>query len=280
MNNVLIIYHATDFDGKCSAAVVNKAYEKATLYGWDHYQEIDWDLIRSFDVIFMVDISFPDKRDMKYLRDNFVFFWIDHHSESIKKYKDMMIPGLQENGKGACQLCWEYLFPNIIIPKPVKLLADYDIWKHEDKDTVYFQYGMRMYGIEADNHQTWKELFEYGRIYSAIKEDGRTAFKYQEQSNKVHAKSSFIVEDFCGHRAIALNSTPGSSIVFESVGGKDFDVMIIFGFSGENWKVTMYNDNGNVNVGEIATKFFGGGHKEAAGFKCDTAKMIEFGLIK
>lgn len=278
-NRVIIIYHAVDFDGKCSAAIAAAAYEGATLYGWNHYWDIDWEMIRSHDIVIMVDIAFPEVEDMLYLKENFIFFWVDHHVESIKKH-GTGFDGLVEVGKGACQLCWEFFYPHLELPSAVRYLADYDIWNHSDEHTLPFQYGMRYYDVKVDDIEMWKQLFSRDdKVLNMILDAGTMCFNFEETSNEYTAKSSFELE-FQGHKCIALNSPPNSSLVFKSVGGSDYDIQIIFGYKDGLWKVTMYQDNGRVNVGEIATYFGGGGHEAAAGFKCSTEKMIHLGLIK
>ena len=51
-------------------------------------------------------------------------------------------------------------------------------------------------------------------------------------------------------------------------------MMITFVFTGKHWVVSMYNDNGNVDVGAIAKKYGGGGHKAASGFKVEKLPFL------
>ena len=66
----------------------------------------------------------------------------------------------------------------------------------------------------------------------------------------------------------------GGSLIFESVNGRSYDIMITFVFTGKHWVVSMYNDNGNVDVGAIAKKYGGGGHKAASGFKVEKLPFL------
>jgi oligoribonuclease NrnB/cAMP/cGMP phosphodiesterase (DHH superfamily) len=279
MNDVLIIYHEVDFDGKCSAAIAAEAFTDCDFYGWGHYRDINWDLIEKYDTVVMVDISFPEEWMMERLDSLMDFIWIDHHLTSVEKYKSLCLVGKYEVGKGACQLCWEYFFPHLPIPKGVKLLADYDIWDHKDKDTLPFQYGMRYLDIQAEDFFKWKQIFNNdGYLINKIFKLGNICFNFQTSQNEYKAKSTFELE-FEGHKCIALNGG-GGSLVFESVNGREYDIMITFSYNSKYWTVSMYNDNGNVDVGAIAKKYGGGGHRQASGMQLATKQMIELGLIK
>ena len=281
ISDVLVIYHDADFDGKCSAAIAASAFDgDVDFYGWDHYRDIDWELIQKYETVVMVDISFPDAYQMFSLKNEHNFIWIDHHKTAIEKYGDNCknFEGKQEVGKGACQLCWEYFFPHLELPQSVKLLADYDIWNHSDKNTLPFQYGMRYLNVSADDVHIWKRIFKSdGDLINEIFKIGTICFNFQESQNRYVAKSSFELE-FEGYKCIAVNSG-GGSLIFESVNGRSYDIMITFVFTGKHWVVSMYNDNGNVDVGEIAKKYGGGGHVAAAGMKVTTQQMIELGII-
>lgn len=276
----LIIYHDADYDGKCSAAIALYKYSDADLYGFDHYREIDWELIKKYDTVIMVDISFP-KDDMKILNDIVKLVWIDHHKTSIDDLKDLKINGVQKIGIGACQLCWEYFFPEEGVPYSVRLLALWDVWIHKNKDVIYFQYGLRLKNLKAKDQQ-WKSLF-IDHIFSKdssvnlIIDLGKKCYDYQKSTDENKVKTAFEIS-FEGYDCIAINSTFDGSMVFKSL-EKDYDIMIVFGFSGEKWKVSLYSDN-NVDVGSIAKKYSGGGHFSASGFKCSTEKMMQLKLIK
>lgn len=265
----LVIYHRTDFDGKCSAAVAAAAYQgDVDFYGFNHYDEIDWTYICEHKEVIMVDISFPEVSDMLMLNNQVDLIWIDHHITAIEKHGHLEIKGLQEVGKAACQLCWDYFFPHLETPFAVKHLGLYDIWNHEDKHTLPFQYGMRYLDIQADDQETWKRLF-FGSVntVSHVLETGETCFNFEKTSNAIMAKSSFE-GSFEGHQCIFLNAPNKGSLVFKSVGGEDYDIMVVYNYNGKHWSVTLYSD-GRVNVGEIAKKYGGGGHAGAAGFKSD-----------
>lgn len=278
-NKTIIIYHSTDFDGKCSGAIAKMNYPDATMYGYNHYQDINWDLIKQHNIVVMIDISFHDTCDMVYLNDNFSFIWIDHHISAIEKHGELGIAGIQRVGIGACALAWEYFFSDVDMPMAIELLAMYDVFDLSDA-AFHFQYGMRREGIDIRDGDIspWISVFYDNDKFNQILSDGRICYEAEVESNKYKAKSAFYL-DFHGYKAVAINSTPGSSIIFDSLDASKADIKIIFGYNGKKWIVTMYSE-GAVNVGKIASSYpGGGGHMNAAGFKTDINTMVKLGLI-
>ena len=47
---------------------------------------------------------------------------------------------------------------------------------------------------------------------------------------------------------------------------KNYDICLSFAYLGDSWTVGLYSDDKGIDVGKIAVKYGGGGHKGAAGF--------------
>jgi oligoribonuclease NrnB/cAMP/cGMP phosphodiesterase (DHH superfamily) len=74
--------------------------------------------------------------------------------------------------------------------------------------------------------------------------------------------------EFEGYKAIACNAGAVSSQLFDSVANK-YDLLIPFVFDGKKWTVSLYTKRNHIDVAELAKKYGGGGHKQAAGFVCE-----------
>ena len=161
-----VIYHSIDLDGWMSAAIVKhwfttvqsvyKNVEVLNFIGYNHGQPIP-DL-SEYNQIIMCDISFSKEEMLKlYERLNSNFIWIDHHISAIK---DNVLFNLEKGGNyhidyygirdiefAACELTWQYFFPNEPMPEIVRLLGRYDCFGHkgtdEEQRVLEFQYGAR-----------------------------------------------------------------------------------------------------------------------------------------
>jgi oligoribonuclease NrnB/cAMP/cGMP phosphodiesterase (DHH superfamily) len=264
-----IIFHNSDLDGMCSAAIVKLKYPDAELipmnYGWD----FPWGNIDDpAETVFMVDFSLDSNR-MDALNKMCNLVWVDHHQTSLNDCKDLTINGLRRIGTGACQLVWEYLYPNNKVPVAVKLLAQYDIWDHSNPDVLPFQYGIRLQDTHPDGY-IWRDVLKSVTpkfLIMRLINDGKTVLKYVEQSNKIYCSSYMFETELDGNKCAAINVGLSNSKFFDSIDASKYDMLITFAWHKKHWKISLYSDKMDVSL--VAEKYKGGGHAGSAGFVCD-----------
>ena len=263
-------FHDSDLDGYCSAAIVKHRHPECELIGINYGREFPWDNLTIGETVFMVDFSLPGAQ-MVALAERTNLVWIDHHSSAIAAFKkaEIEFAGLQRIGVGACALVWEYLFPDKPLPYFIKLLSDWDVWRHTDRNCKPFQYGMRLWSHDP-NDQVWGQLFAdtSKEILMHILDQGRSIVKYEEQSNAMRVEAAAFETDLEGLKCIACNQMMTNSTLFDSVwDDSKYAAMISFGWRAGRWSVSLYSTKADVS--KIAVKFGGGGHKHACGFVCD-----------
>jgi len=183
-------YHKIDLDGKCSAAIVKRKYFDCELIGVDYLDRPDFDKFESKERIFVVDFSFIPT-DMDEIYSTVFLTWIDHHESALNnaylgKYKDCA--GKRKIGKAGCELTWEYLFPDVAMPKAVRLLGRYDVWDKSDvelweKEILPFQYGMRTARCFPEDN-VWEIVLQNSgyseRWVDDLLESGRAILDYEK----------------------------------------------------------------------------------------------------
>lgn len=289
LKKALCFYHATDLDGKCSAALVKIAHKDSELFPIDYGEKFPWHLLRpeplsDADKIFMVDFSlepFEQMIKLQRLSDN-KLVWIDHHKSAIEAHKDwnhnhseyLSINGLRRIGIGACYLVWEYLKKHLPAdPSPqeaplfIRLLAEYDVWNHTDIRTLPFQYGMRLYEADPENVELWLNLWNDSECEKIVKE-GQTILKFVEQDNAKYAKGTCFETSLDGLKCLAINRAYGNSGLFSCMDTSGYDAMLSFAWHKDRWVVRLFSNREDLDVSSIAKKRGGGGHKDAAGFTC------------
>jgi oligoribonuclease NrnB/cAMP/cGMP phosphodiesterase (DHH superfamily) len=267
-------FHSADLDGHCSGAIVKYKFPETELFPIDYGEIFPFDKISKDDTIYMVDFSLPII-DMIILSDIVGFnklFWIDHHISSINDAnktdfnKDCL--GKREVGKAACELTWEYLYPDEPSPWAITLLGRYDVWDLQE-NVLEFQYGMRLNNTWPHNQELWREVFDIyaDELIIDTIEQGKTILKYQKQENEKYIKAAAFELTFAGYKAIAVNKMLTSSQLFESIWDNEkYDIMITFGMRKTgDWTMSFYTDKEGIDVSIIAKRFGGGGHKNAAG---------------
>lgn len=278
-NHMKCFFHSADLDGHCSGAIVKMKYSNCEMIGIDYGDEFPWDSIPigSGETIFMVDFSLQPYSRMKRLAIQAgSLFWFDHHSTVIQEHEKAIkngadyISGIQRSGIGACALVWVYLFKKRPLPLFVKLLAEYDVWNHEDVWTLPFQYGVkREKNTLPDNQEFWKSLFSLDNVRDIVNV-GEIILDYQDTQNRQYAEACTFETELDGLKCLAVNKMLTNSKIFDSVwDNRKYDAMIVFGWKKGLWKIGLYSDKENINLGMIAKARGGGGHKLAAGFETD-----------
>lgn len=273
-------YHSSDLDGHCSGAIVKFKYPDCEMFGIDYGDEFPWEQIKKGETVFMVDFGLqPFVPNMVKLFNKCHLIWIDHHKSAIQEYEDVQLnEGLyivgarcHDNSQAGCELTWEYLFETEP-PRSVKLLSQYDVWNHEDPDTLPFQFGLRQYETHPNEQNLWKGLFEVEGLNSLdrIIYEGNIILNYQGLENRKYASACAFETELDGLKCIAINKMLTNSQIFDSVWCQEkYDAMLTFGFRKGQWTVSLYSDKENVDVSIVAKNRGGGGHKGAAGFQCN-----------
>jgi oligoribonuclease NrnB/cAMP/cGMP phosphodiesterase (DHH superfamily) len=280
MSKTICYYHKADLDGKCSAAIIRRKFPECELIGVDYPDRPDFEKIESGDTVFVVDYSFPVV-DMMRLLDDFKdnLIWIDHHKSAIDSFggMDCLFVGKREIGKGACELTWEYLFPDEPMPDAVKLLGRYDVWDHSNEDVLFFQDGMWQQGEWKPSHPVWQTLFDSKiepipvNYVTQVIGIGKTIAPFRYIQDRLYAKKMAFKVEFEGYDAWAINKALSNSKIFDGLDPYgERPLYILFNYKGGVWKYSLYsNPNSGIDVSKIAVKYGGGGHAVAAGFQSE-----------
>lgn len=289
---MVIIHHNKDMDGFASGAICKLRYPEAKLIGWDYSESIpDFEQFRGEEVI-MIDVTFPI-REIILLASICELTIIDHHISFKKQIDELDIEYVKnepfyyvyEANKAACEIGWEYLFPELEIPRAITLIGRYDTWRKDEGDWEnetmpfkYFMYGNCnsvetfpsnwIFGIDKD------EISYHYTINNAI-EIGKSIAKYQENMDEgIVRKNVFPIEAY-GLKAIAINYFPFSSEVLKSIwDDSKYDIQIGFFYTNGKWGVSLRSIGDKVDCSLIAKARGGGGHKNAAGFEVTNFNKI------
>jgi oligoribonuclease NrnB/cAMP/cGMP phosphodiesterase (DHH superfamily) len=270
-------YHSADFDGKCSGAIVRLKHPDCDLIGIDYGDPFPWDSVHDDEVLFMVDFAVQPNTDMErlYAKTAGKLVWIDHHKTALEwaglSGFDNVCKGVRALDLAACELTWNYLYPQAEMPEVVWLLGRYDIWKHDNPRVLPFQYGMRLLNPAADDVGVWRSLFDGHTTIEGVVEKGLIVQAAQEQSHAGVCKMAGFDLEWEGLRWTAVNGPYRGSMVHKSrFDHIKHDAMLGFYWTGSLWMLSLTTDKPDVDVSSIAKKYGGGGHKGAAGFQSPT----------
>lgn len=184
----------------CSGAIVKYRFPDVVMHPINYGDEFPFNEIEPEDTVYMVDFCLQPfgfmQRLSMLLAGTGELIVIDHHKTTLDEWsKSHTVYGnwLLQTDKAACELTWEYLFPDKPVPLAVKLLSLYDSWRfqgHELEDIVLpFQMRMRMEELDPKDWDglvekggtgpKWHNLFMWDDLGYWVRE-GRLLLRYDE----------------------------------------------------------------------------------------------------
>lgn len=283
--NIICYYH-DDMDGITAAAIVKQQYENDTVIMAKCQYGKDIDYVErkdGIDQVILVDFSF-DKEIMEFyykeFKDNFI--WIDHHKTAIEKVSDELnskIKGVRDITKSGCLLTWEYFTVGKPIPMAVEYANDYDMWIFNwGVETKAFGEYFTAENIRPEDER-WSALLDfYNNDYRKMLKMGMTLLKAKQTRVEKSFEDGINIK-FEGHKTRAINTNHDCSNVGEyCYKDKEYPVALIWSFRGD--KIIIGLRSNTVDVGEIAKKHGGGGHKFASGFEISLPEFYEMIIPK
>ncbi len=268
----LCLYHKNCTDGLGAAWAVREFYKKA-LDAFPQFQSIQYGDplpdVAGLDVI-IVDFSFSREVLLEMNEQANSLLVIDHHKTAEAELADLGFC-IFDNSKAGCILTWEYFFPKESPPELFWYLQDRDLWQWELDHSQEVNAALRSY---KPFFNVWDKFMTADAI-NILASEGSAILRYQKR--QIEAATSREVEliDIDGWKVPCINSThlisemgnelaqgwPFAALYFDTAGGKR-----VFSLRS--------TDDGE-DVAEIAKKYGGGGHRNAAGFAVARPKILE-----
>lgn len=270
MNKQLCIYHGNCADGFGAAWVIWKKFPETEFVAGVYQQ--DPPNVKDRDVI-LVDFSYKRPVMEQILRDAASVTIIDHHKTAIADLEGLEFASaiFDVNHSGA-MLTWQAF--NILPPPPlIQHIEDRDLWRFALPKTREIQAAVFSYPYEFE---VWDKLMT-GNLDGLIREGmgiERKHFKDIRELLKVCRKRMVID----GHEVLAANlpytlSSDAGHIICEEE-KEPFGCCFYAGVDGVNFSLRSIDSK--LDVSEIAKKFGGGGHRNAAGFRVSVEQAREF----
>lgn len=261
-----------------------------------------------YDLIYIVDLSVDELMSRPELRNKIV--WIDHHKSAIEKWdatpsdadpNPEAFAGYRIDGVAACRLCWQWfaiarkmeneLLPckdglpdvfdykdrRVVEPELLRLAGEYDVWDHRDPDAKALQFGLR-----CQNDQQLALLIESefvdkndGHITKVIHE-GRVIKSYCDRQNDEYSAAYSQTIRWEGLTFCALNiGQRGNSDLLRGGIKPEHQACFAWRWTGDAVLVSLYHIEGHtdLDLSVIATKYGGGGHRGACGFRTTLEKL-------
>lgn len=290
MNRPLVVYHAGCADGFCCTWLFRLAFPDADFHA-AHYGTDPPD-VRGRPHVYIADFAYkrPVMLDLHCACLGKLTV-LDHHKTSqadlegfdteAHSLTGVMPTVVFDMTKSGGRLTWEYLKEKGLFrrmpafervrsanngkaPWIVDYTEDRDLWRWELPDSRAVNAALRSHPFDFD---TWDRLEAGYRmdLHVAVRE-GEAILRRERQAVDRHVRHAREIE-VLGHKVLCVNATDlESEIGQELCKGRPFS--LTYFDRGDGFRVySLRSDADGLDVSEIAKKFGGGGHRNAAGFQ-------------
>lgn len=186
---------------------------------------------------------------------------IDHHKTAMAELHDIPCAHFDMNHSGAI-LAWNFFHPAKEPPKFLRYIEDRDLWRWDLPYSREFSAAFDMVPFCFDAFSEF--------------EDDSTFDDACKRGSYILAYSKTVIKRICD-QAVLRNWRDKKIYLVNSphwmseIGNKlavDCDFVVIWYFDHERneYRVSLRSFHEGIDVGEVAKRFGGGGHKKAAGF--------------
>lgn len=265
MNRPLVIYHGGCRDGWCAAWVCRNALRAQDPEFFEGFYGQPPPPVMDRDVI-LVDFSYPrDVMEAIALVTNTLLI-LDHHKTAEAALAGFSGPAvsvtfdMQRSGAG---LAWDHYHPGQPRPWLVDYVEDRDLWRHAlpDGPAVNAYIGVLPFDFEA-----WDNEHAIGSARAAAVQGRVVEMKVHQYIKEVRKNAERIT--FEGFEVPIVNAPQVdiSELVGFMANGETFAMGWWRGHGVFNYSL---RSKGDFDVSELAKRYGGGGHKNAAGFQSE-----------
>lgn len=190
----------------------------------------------------------------------------------------------------------QFIDRSVSEPWAVRLAGEYDIWDKRDPDAELFQHGLssrdlsnywglmltlpsrgsidEIEALVAVGHRDILNVdgTQKNPIVVGLLKDGKVIQHVQSEQNASIIKAYGFTVKFEGLTFLACNHARFNSLLFTAGLKSEHDALLGFNWSGKDWRISLYHAPGKErhDLSLIASKYGGGGHRGACGFRMET----------
>lgn len=270
----LVIFHASCNDGFGAAWAARKALGEDVEFFPASYGQEPPDVAGR--TVYLLDFSYKQDAMRRLISFNERVVIIDHHKSAeaeLAGIADKMDLRLEDGkfefvydvNKSGARLAYEYFFPGCTVPRIIGYVEDRDLWRWALHDSRAINACIASHPHDFSLWDKWASIVREVE-WEAMADEGDAILRYQKQCVDSQVKNATEVE-LGGHKILSVNATHLiSEIAGKLAEGRPFGACWFVRSDGKKvWSLRSAKDG--IDVSEVANKYGGGGHKNAAGFE-------------
>ena len=281
LKDIVVIYHADCRDGFGAAFAAWKKFKDTASYVPRKTQTPLPEGLTNKE-LYILDYSYDKETLQKLVDTNKSVLVIDHH-QSAQADVESFEGNIFDNNHSGAVLSWKYFHPDTIVPPLLEYIEDHDLWRFALPENREFNTALGLYPMEFEAWDTIIEKLKYEDELVNFLAKGALISKFEDKivTSQLEYKERVLFE---GNEVWALNvSRTYRSILGNRLAGLNLQeeqtpIGIVYYRYGGNVHISL-RSHGDTNVSEIAQKYGGGGHKNAASFRVKSFSELPFTFI-
>lgn len=293
--DTVVLYHKACNDGKAAAWAAWNTLGDSAIYLPYQYND-PWPIQCENMHVIMVDLSITWDQYMQVRDDILSILIIDHHKSAeelthhfpaLKNYDEYLKerPKLEQGGRvhidmsecGAI-LAWRF-FGNLPksapVPLALKMVNDYDLWKHEISDTRAFNAWLSQSSVGTPAFNT--QVLKGDDVDEAVLEIGEAILRHD-----TNIATSVVKNYPCkcvSNRGVKYVLVNGPHHLRNEISDQlmsDNDFVVVYNRRTHATVVSLRGKkDGPIDLSAVAKRYGGGGHKDAASFTFPHGRPVD-----
>lgn len=274
----ICIYHQDCPDGECSSYIYKRFLDEKYpnfICEFVPMKAGDFlDINYTNKNVLLLDISFKRDKILEVSKSIKKMMILDHHKSAKDDLIDLPdnVSTIFDMERAGCQITWDHFFSHER-PRFVDLVADRDLWRYEYPETKAFHAFMSI--NELYNYKGFQDIYNSNSTQLNEKINAGLMYLHAIESqvsiiSKSYVKYIWKIEE--KEYTVFLVEGPRhltSDIGAELYKDPECDIAMIYSFDMLSgfWTVSCRTNKSEIDLSKISSKFGGGGHPKAAGFK-------------
>ena len=270
---IYVLYHAHCTDGTGSKFAAWSKFKESAEYIPVQYSKPVPDM-EPRSRVYIIDFSYPKNVLEQLISVHKEVVVLDHHKTAQADLEG--VPGCTfDMHRSGCVMAWNYFHPGVEVPDLLLDIQDRDLWLFKRPNSKITHAGLKLL---EDKMSEWNHCVTCEEDYDYLVDAGKTLLKAQDLTVASYVKNKIKVIKFLGYKVGITNTTEliseiGDAICLDSKLAVDFAFM--YCITAKNEVLCSLRSAGNMDVSNIAKRYGGGGHKNAAGFGTEIASLID-----
>lgn len=272
----LCIYHGNCVDGFGAAWAVRKALGENNVEFFAGFHGDNPPDCTDREVL-IVDFSYKRPVLLEMAKTAKRILILDHHLSAQGELTDLPdnVTAVFDMNRSGAMMAWDHFFPDKNAPALIKHVQDRDLWRFEMMYTKEFV--QNLFSFEYD-FEVWDEIVEKTtENYSGYTEfvaQGKALIRKHTKDILEMVPRNVTRVNIAGHEVPVLNAPYFYSSEAGHIMAKGEKFAACYWQSDQGITFSLRSNEDGLDVSEVAKKFGGGGHRNAAGFSIAKERLL------